>query len=111
MAIVYNWEKKCEVEVRNLKNIKYPSVPEYQFFAHRSIDGKGFTVTEKISGAAVIAKGKTMKSVIEWAGRIIASVGKPGLDKAVAQAILKKYGLITKDIVLVEEPLVEEMKR
>jgi hypothetical protein len=104
MAIVYDWKDKKEVEVRNLKNVKFSSVPEYQFFVHKSLRGKGYALTEKISGTAVVAKCETVKSVIEWSENIIKHVGKSGLDKAVAQAILKKHGLIDKDIISVEVP-------
>ena len=108
MPIVYNWKDKKEVKVKNLKNVRFSCVPDYQFFVHKSLGGKGYSVTEKISGAAVISVGATVKSTIEWAERIIKNVGKAGLDKAVAQAILKKYGLINENIELTEEPLEDE---
>jgi hypothetical protein len=108
MATVYNWKDKKEVQVKNLRNVRFSCAPNYQFFVHKSLGGKGYSITEKISGAAVISCSATVKSTIEWAERIIKNVGKAGLDKAVAQAILKKYGLINENIEAIEEPLEDD---
>ena len=108
MPIVYDWKDKKEVKVKNLKNVKFSCVPDYQFFVHKALGGKGYSITERISGAVVVSCSATVKSTIEWAERIIKNVGKAGLDKAVAQAILKKYGLINENIELTEEPLEDE---
>lgn len=102
MPTVYDRKNKKEVQVKNLKNVTFSCAPGYQFFVHKAIGFNGYTLTEKISGVAVIANGATPKSVIEWAERLLKKVGKVELDKAVAHAILEKYGLIKEGTVLKE---------
>ena len=77
MQKIYLDGDKKWVEVKNLKNLRFPSQPNYEFFLHRTYrtDGKlqGFTVTEKSSGAAVCAGYGSKESAIARAEDLLNS--------------------------------------
>lgn len=87
MAKIWDNKEHKEVEVKNLKNLRFDSAPGFQFFAHRAYKMKGYAVTEKTTGASVSSGAPKMKTAIEWADSLIDRFGVNGLRKAIQRAM------------------------